>query len=158
MQLWTEIRPSGEDLPWNGGIAFEKILRNLADRRTSRRFRVKNRLLAVCETYSGEIFDISRSGLSFRIAHVRKEEEKIARRVKPSPSRTVDIFSPGSCRHLFKDLEIGVVFDRYAGPFYSDNGRILQFRRGIRFAVELTESQMEALMPYLGIPPMDFVA
>jgi len=119
---------------------------------------VKNRLLAVCETYSGEIFDISRSGLSFRIAHVRKEEEKIARRVKPSPSRTVDIFSPGSCRHLFKDLEIGVVFDRYAGPFYSDNGRILQFRRGIRFAVELTESQMEALMPYLGIPPMDFVA
>lgn len=139
----------GEQLPWVGGIAFEKIMRSVADRRTARRFRVKERLLAVCDSYAGEIYDFSRSGFSFRIVHVRKEEKKTGRRVKPSPSRTVDIFSPGGCLHLFRDLDIEVVSDRYTGPLYTDNGRILQFRRGVRFAVDLTDDQMKNLLPYL---------
>lgn len=137
---------SGAGLPRS--VTSEKIRRNVADRRTAGRFAVKERLLAVCESYSGEIFDIGPSGFSFRIVLIQKDEKKILRRVKPGPSRIVDIFSPGSCRHLFKDLEIEVVSDRYIGPLYTDNGSILQFRRGVRFAAYLTDSQMKSLLPY----------
>ncbi|MEJ2689408.1 MAG: hypothetical protein P8130_05555 [Deltaproteobacteria bacterium] len=149
IQLQKGSFPSEKRLPQKVGNAFNRRPQGLVGRRTSRRFRVKDRLLAVCEAYSGEIFEISRSGFSFQIVHVRKEGEKIARKVKPDPSRRVDIFSPGTCQHLLKNLEIDVIFDQYIGPLYTDSGRILQYRRGVRFAADLTDSQMNALGPYL---------
>lgn len=68
-----------------------KTVREMADKLLDRRKVLLERLLAVCESYSGEIFDISRSGFSFRIAHIRHEEENIVRTVKPSPSRILHI-------------------------------------------------------------------
>jgi len=146
---------SGKELPREGGIEYGKILRRLADWRNSRRYEVKRPLLAVCDFYSGEIFDISRCGFSFRIAHIRNEEGSLLRAVKPSPSRTVNIFSPGSFRHLLKDLEIDKVFDLLIGPLYTDNGKILQYRRGVRLAAPLTDYQMQVVQPYLENDPMD---
>ena len=125
MPITSSFSLEGE-LPLQDGIPNWNVLQGVVDRRISKRYRVKGRLLAVCEFYSGEILDISRSGFSYKIAHIRTEEEAIPPVVNPNPSRIIDIFSPDLCRHLIIDLDIDEVFDLYAGPLYADNQRILQ--------------------------------
>ena len=141
------------ELPLQNGIPYWDVLGGREDRRIAKRYRIKRPLLAVCEFYSGEILDFSRSGFSYRIAHIRPDEEAIKRVITAHRSRFVDIFSQGLCRHLIKDLKIDEVFDLYAGPLYTDNGRIVQFRRGVRLAADLTERQMNNLLPYLTSAP-----
>ena len=117
MLLPIQSFSSNEELPPGGNIQYLNRFQASAERRHLRRYRLKERLLAVCEFYSGEIFDISRTGFSYRVSHVRNEEGNNLRRVKPIPSRSVDIFSPARCWHLFRDLEIKEVFDLYVDRF-----------------------------------------
>lgn len=120
-----------------------------AERRNNIRYRLERPLLAVSEYYSGEIFDIGRNGLSFMIVHLYNESD-------PSPNRweshyidILDVRTQKENIHLVKGLRVEEAYDVYLGALHPDNRQILKFRRGVKLAGAMSDSQLERLLPYL---------
>jgi len=89
---------------------------SITDRRIAKRFTVRERLLVVGDDYSGEIFDIGRSGFSFQIAFIRLQTDCGKPTRAPGRGCRVDIFHPATGRHILRNLDIERVSDLYADP------------------------------------------
>lgn len=153
-QVMQPVEPSSSvgDLSWGYGAGYANGVHAPGERGGSQRYPVVVPLLAVCEYYSGQIFDLGASGFSFRIAHFRDAGKTLLRGSHLHPSRHVAILAPGSCQHLLKSLKVEAMFDRFLGPLYDDSSRIMLYRRQVRLATALKDREMDLLWPYLGDP------
>lgn len=118
------------------------------ERRQVCRFRVQKHLLSVCANYAGQILDISRTGLAFRLVHFLPQAGG-KRGIHPHQSDTLDILSPGLDGYFFKDLRVRTVCDRSLGRLYPENKDLILYRRSVRLLEPLHADQLASLQRYL---------
>lgn len=150
----TTIRPelSTVTAPSCADMQPQEALPALADRRKSPRFKVGNELLCAAEDYAGQILDISPTGMAFALVKFRPTSTNAAPMQQPCKNERLNILHAGPLSFIImKNLQANKLYDRSTGLLYPGNADIVNFRRGVGFAVPLTCSEFEALQPYLAV-------
>lgn len=136
--------PSRDNMQPHGALS------PLADRRKTPRFKVGNELLCVSNDYSGQILDISPTGMAFALVKLRTTSTNAAPMHQPCQSERLNILHAGPASFsIMKNLQVNKLHDRATGLLYPGNADIVNYRRGVCFAVRFTEKEFEALQPYL---------
>lgn len=136
--------PSGEDRQ------PQEALPPVADRRKSPRFKVGNELLCVSDDYAGQILDISPTGMAFALVKFRLHATNAAPMHQPCQSERLNILHAGPLSFfIMKNLQVNEWHDRSTGLLYPGNAALVNYRRGVGFAVPLTAKEFAALQPYL---------
>lgn len=120
-----------------------------AERRKARRYQVRGHLLSVCDYYAGQILDISRTGLSFKIVHFLSQADGKVCCMEPRQSDKLDILSPGLSGYFFRDMRVQTVWDLNLGQLYQENKDIIAYRRSVLLASPLEDKQFAKLQRYL---------
>ena len=120
-----------------------------AERRKTRRYRVRGHLLSVCDNYAGQIQDISQTGLSFTIVHFLTQAGDNLSQLKPQPSDKLDILTPGLVGYFFRNVAVQTVSDLNLGRLYPKNQDIIVYRRSVRLATPLDDAQLTRLQRFL---------
>lgn len=124
----------------------------LVDRRKFPRFKAGNELLCVSDDYAGQILDISPIGLAFQLVKFHPTAIKVAAMPEPRQSEKLNILHAGPFSFfIMKNLQVTELHDRKTGLLYPGNAEIVNYRRGVRFAVPLAEKEFDALQPYLAV-------
>ncbi len=140
------------DAPAGEGVQPREALPLLADRRKSPRFKVGDKLLCVSDDYSGQILDISPTGMAFQLVKFRPNATDGAPMHQPCQSERLNILHAGPLSFfIMKNLRVKDLHDRATGLLYPGNADIVNYRRGVGFAVPLTDHEFEALQPYLAV-------
>lgn len=154
VQHSTNIRivSSAVALASHGEMQPQGTLSSLADRRRSPRFRVGNELLCVSDDYAGQILDISPTGLAFQLVKFRPTSAKVSSMPQPRQSEKLNILHAGPLSFfIMKNLQVKGLHDLATGLLYPGNAEIVNYRRGVSFAVPLAEKEFDALHPYLAV-------
>lgn len=137
-------------IPSCGDKQRREALPPLADRRKFPRFKVGNDLLCVSDDYSGLIMDISSAGMAFQLVKFRLPSPNAALMQPSCQSERLHILHAGPLSFfIMKNLRVNELHDRATGLLYPGNGDIVNYRRGVGFAVPFTAKEFEALQPYL---------
>jgi hypothetical protein len=143
--------------PVEKGKQPQRVLPLLADRRKSPRFKVGNKLICVSDNYAGQILDISPTGLAFQLVKfLSQKATSSAPMHQPSTSERLNILHAGPLSFsIMKNLRISKLHDRATGLLYPGNADIVNYRRGVGFAVPITDNEFETLRPYLAVASED---
>lgn len=143
---------SAVDSSSHGDMQLQRALTPLAERRRFPRFKVGNELICVSDDYAGQILDISPTGLAFQLVKFRPTSTKVASMPQPRQSEKLNILHAGPFSFfIMKNLEVKGLHDRETGLLYPNNADIVNYRRGVSFALPLADNEFDALQPYLAV-------
>lgn len=129
-QTHVQYRGPARNMPFLTDSLQSQRRKSPKNKRKHRRFKVRRGMLAVSETFMGQILDISKTGLSFLILHFLKDPGKTPDLFRKISS--LDILSSGLTGYILKTIPVISTFDQELGPMFPDRKDIIVFRRGIQ--------------------------